>query len=676
MVVSKINNRINYPELKTIPQIDIKKTLELYQIEVHDIEIVIAIGSHNKEFEDEDIIYYPIYLVNKEKKVIQIGLYEIESNKFVSMYSEENELLIDNFDDALIFSYVNKQLLNDMRLKPEFQMNDYDYENQEDEDEDEKDAGLKYKSKIVSNRIYKIPVERQGIFTLESNSLPDMEILTEETKEDAKDITDKYHLDKNDTWIQKCMKNKLYRIQDVESNGDCFFATIREAFATIGQSTTVLKLRKRLSEEVTQDMFQVYSELFLQTNIEIKQNKESLKNVNDKIKRIVETFKSTLNIDEKRKLANEATRLKKEKQRLTEKTKMAISFLNEYKIMKGVNTIDKLKSKIMKSEFWADDWTISTIEPVLNIKLILLSSEEYTNLNNCDMILKCGQMNTSLMRTDVFEPEFYIIIEYTGNHYKLISYKNKSIFKFTEIPYDIKMMIISKCLEKNSGSFSYIPDFISLQNSLPNITNEPNIENVYVNTINSNLFDDDIVFAFNINSSNKKLPGKGIGGEIIPENNVKDFSELHAIEKWRNKLSNMWKQEFILDDRKWNSVEHYYQASKFKSDNPDFYLTFSLDSGTEMSKDPEMAKGAGSKGGKYKGKIVRPTNIKFDPKFDMISSKTLFEAQKAKFTQNEDLQNLLLATKNAKLTYWVRGKPNLVFTELMQIREDMYKSIK
>ena len=674
MVVSKINKRINYPELKTIPQIDVNKSLELYQIEVHDIEIIIAIGTPNKEFEDNEIIYYPIYLVNKENKVIQIGLYEIESNKFVSMYSDENELLIDNFDDVLVFSYVNKQLLNDMRLKPEFQMNDYDYDYKDYDEEQEPE--IKYKSKVVSSKIYKIPDERKNIFILASDASPEIEMLSEETKADAKDITDKYHMNNSDLWIQKCMKNKLYDIQDVESNGDCFFATIRDAFASIGQTTTVLKLRKRLSEEVTQDMFQIYSEIFLQTNIEIKENKDALKIINENIKRVLDSFKNTLNVDEKRKLSSEATKLKSEKNRLVNETKMSISLLNEYKFMKGVNSIDKMKAKILKSEYWADDWAISTIEPILNIKLILLSSEEYNNSNNCDMILNCGQINTSLMQSDIFTPEFYIILEYTGSHYKLINYKNKSLFKFSEIPYDIKMLIISKCLEKNSGSYSYIPDFTSLQINLPNVSNNPVIENVYVNTINSNLFDDDIIFAFNINSTNKKLPGKGIGGEIIKEDRVKLFSELHAIDKWRNKLSNMWSQEFILDDHKWNSVEHYYQASKFKRDNPEFYITFSLDSGTELSRDPEIAKGAGSKGGKHKGKLIRHANIKIDPKFDMISSKSLFEAQKAKFTQNEDLQSLLLATKNAKLTQWVRGKPNIVFTELMQIREDIYKQFR
>lgn len=676
MVVSKINKRISYPELKSIPQIDIKKTLELYQIEVKDIEIVIAIGTPNKEFEDNDIIYYPIYLVNKENKVIQIGVYEIEASQFVSMYSDDNELIVDNFDDALIFSYVNKQMLNDTRLKPEFQMNDYDYNDDDNFDDDNNNKSLNYKSKLVSSRIYKIPTERQDLFTLASDAPPEIELLKEENKNDAKDITDKYHLNESDLWIQKCMKNKFFTIQYVEGNGDCFFATIRDAFASIGQSTTVMKLRKRLSEEVTQEMFQTYSELYLQTNIEIKENKDALKKVNENIKRVAETFKNTLNIDEKRKLSGQAIKLKTEKERLANELKLAISLLSEYKFMKGVNSVEKLKTTIMKSEYWADDWAISTMEPILNIKFILLSSEEYNNSNNCDMIINCGQINTSLVKSDVFIPEFYIILEYNGNHYNLVNYKNKSLFKFNEIPYDIKMLVISKCLEKNAGSFSFIPDFISLKNSLPNISNKPVIENVYTNTINNNLFDEDIVFAFNITSTNKKLPGKGIGGETIPENKVKDFSELHSIDQWRNKLSNMWIQDFIIDNHKWNSVEHYYQASKFKRHNHDYYLSFSLDSGTELSRDPEIAKGAGSKSGKYKGKLIRPNNIKIDENFDVIAHNVLFDAQKAKFTQNEDLQKLLLATKNAKLTQWVRGKPNITFIELMHVRDEVYKMLK
>ena len=45
--------------------------------------------------------------------------------------------------------------------------------------------------------------------------------------------------------------------------------------------------------------------------------------------------------------------------------------------------------------------------------------------------------------------------------------------------------------------------------------------------------------------------------------------------------------------------------SKFKDNNPDFYHEFSLDSNSEISKNPTLAKFAGSKTGKFEGKVLR-----------------------------------------------------------------------
>jgi hypothetical protein len=85
-----------------------------------------------------------------------------------------------------------------------------------------------------------------------------------------------------------------------------------------------------------------------------------------------------------------------------------------------------------------------------------------------------------------------------------------------------------------------------------------------------------------------------------------------------------------------------------------------------------MAKAAGSKSGKFKGELLRPVEVTVDSDFFGKNEKReIYAAQYAKFSQNEDLKNLLLATGEAKLTHFIRGDEAEVYDQLMLIRDKL-----
>ena len=672
MVLSKLNSDVSYPELKSVDSGDLKTEANLYQLEIKEIDVIVAIGNAKNTFEDKNIIYFPIYLVKYNNKVVQIGVYEIKASDYLSYLDDYNNLDVEKMEEPLVYSFATKEYINKLHLKPDVPLRRIegvdkeegeitDSENEEEEEE------------VDYNEYYEIPKEREDIFII-TKGIPLPPLLKEETKKQAKDYREKYHESPKDTWIEKFMKNKNYNIIDNEAGGDCLFATIRDAFSSIAQQTSVHKLRKKLATEATEKIFLNYKELYDTYNATLIRDTNKIKELEAEYTLLNQRFTEVIDRNEQKMISSEAKKVKEEHDRLVKEKKITTQMLKEYKFMKKVDTLEAFKHEIKKCDFWADTWAISTLERILNIKFVVMSSELY-KAGDTKNVLQCGQLNdTILEQRGRFTPEFYIMVDHTGDHYKLLGYKKKMIFKFSEIPYDIKKMIAEKCLEKNAGPFAIIPDFQKFKaGTTKTIIKEAQYEDITESKLRG-LYNDDIVLQFYSKSVGKPLPGKG-NGEKIPNERMKEFSELATIPDWRKKLSNFWVQPFSLDNHQWASVEHYYQGSKFKKTHPDFYLSFSLDSGTDLSKDPNMAKAAGGKTGKLKGELLRPIEVTGDSDFfGKRQSREMYNAQFAKFTQNEDLKKLLLATEDAKLTHFSRGSEPIVFDELMLIRDKIKRN--
>lgn len=175
-----------------------------------------------------------------------------------------------------------------------------------------------------------------------------------------------------------------------------------------------------------------------------------------------------------------------------------------------------------------------------------------------------------------------------------------------------------------------------------------------------------------------KPAGKGLHEHLASKDK---FNDLNKIVDWRKMLSNMYVSPFILGDEKYNSVEHFFHASKFLKTDSQFAKTFTINSGSKWAVDPFKAKTAGKAGRISKNTKVfttkdfsLPTNVKMRADFyDSIVNKVQLLAWYSKFTQNPLLKKVLLATGEARLFHveTVRGKQSKLihFSGLEKVRD-------
>jgi len=702
MVRSNIDNDISYPDSKDIDPVDNGTDAATFDFFIKNNDVVIALGKLHNDHQSKGVLYVPIYLLVNENIDDKIGVFEFSSSNYTSLLDEDGDLDIDALDKPLLFNFVTdtyiKSKYKDYPIETNSNTNednedDADSEPEKDEDDDESENKQEQSENNSSNQESE---SNNNNFTPGKSKtiLKELEIEEDDEVENKNNINEekiekelkkKFVKSKGtaSSWIQNFMKINKYGIQDNEGGGDCFFCVIRDAFKSIGISITVKQLRERLSESITQKMFDEYHKMYTELNSSIEHDRAVLvqmmydwKNMQSKVKQ---------ERDGKTRLAliAEAKNFKKNFEKIKRQMNLSKEMLREYKWMKGIDTLSKFKEKVKTCSFWADSDSIVILEQLLKIKIIIFSSERFRD-GDLNSVLQCGDMvPKSVEDAGYFKPKYYILAEHTGNHYKLITYGDKKIFRFSTIPPGIKPLIKEKCMERGNNIYTFIPKFSSMipvvaEKKTDSSKKEDEMGSMEVNLtspsssvgVNKPTYDENTVFQFYSKSSDKPLPGKG-SGEKIDQKRIKEFSDLASIVGWRKILSNFFIDPFELDGHRWNSVEHFYHAQKFKRNNPEFYLKFSLDSNSEISQDPVLAKAAGGKTGKFKGKLIRPRDIVMDDDF-FTSGRNITEmerAQLAKYTQSSRARAVLKATKNAKLQHYVRGQKPIVFEDTMRIRE-------
>jgi len=671
MVHSRIHDEINYPETKTLDKDDKNYDQSKYL------------------FIDQNVIYYPVYLVMNQKVHSQIGVYEITSSNLPNIIDEEGDIELEKIDQPLLYSFVTESylenILNDLtstvdNLKENEPSTDTDTKDPQasaDTKENEPSADTvdtDTKENEPSADTVDTDTKDQEPSADTKDQQPSVDMADNDVtlpKEQTREVTEKelteFKVEKGQPWIQSFLKSNEYTLLDNEGGGDCLFATIRDALLSLGKEITVAELRNKLANEVTEEVYENYKEKYTLFSKSVKTDEIELKRLSKINNELRDRLKNTKDRDEQLKIIGEAKTIADTFKSLKKEVAVSKELLQEFHFMSKIATLDDFKKVIKTCEFWGDTWAISTLERVLNIKLIIFSSENYKE-GDTSNVLQCGQLNdTVLEESGTFEPDYYILLDHTGIHYKLIAYKFHKIFTFPQIPYTIKLLISSKCLERLAGPYYVIPQFRMFNEEL-GISQPIEDDIIVITETPSELYDNNIWFQFYIKSSGKPLPGKGVG-EKIDTALVKSFSGLAEIPEWRRKLDNEYISEFELDGHKWKSVEHYYQGSKFKKTNKAFYIMFSLDSDSKISNNVDIAKSAGSKSGKHKGELLRPKEIKIDPDFyGGPNEKAMEDAIYAKFSQNKDLKAMLLATKKAKLHHFVRGSEPEVANKLMLVR--------
>jgi len=682
---SAITKEITYKKSKHLDDEDIDHSSFVYDYNLHNANIEIVLGKEKHTYSKYNVVYFPIYLVVNENIMEKIGIFEIDSNNVISSIDDEGGIdlkqghLLFFIEKASLHSIIEED--NTDKEEPSEERSEEPIDNQDEPrmevteltDDPTRihiDELKKTKSSVVAEKIVS-----DGVVSVDRGH-KELPILPEENKTDSErekaDYKDLFH----NNWVVKFTHNNNYNILDNENGNDSLFAVFRDSLKEKGIHTTADKLRATISQEATQEIYEKYRTIYLNYIAEMQEidrKMKTMKATNVILKKRCNQTKGTLEKEEHQKLLDEAADLEKKHAEIIKLKRHARQLYNQMAFMDNIHSFQEFQEFILSGQYKPDAWGKDILENELKVKLIILSEDACKQGDN-GAVLQCGK--NMIQNVDKNEPEYYIIVtESNQNTYRIVSYKNKKLLTFREVPYDMKSLVVNKCLEEDAGEYTHMNDFRNFKTRLgldPELGHTQPDEEEYKN---NEYYSGDATFMFHAKSRGKVIPGRGAGEDII-SNRVSEFNDLHLHQDWRRKLDDSWGAPITLDNKKWNSVSHFVLGSQYKKGFPDFYNEFSMDSGSKISSDVELAKSAAGKSGEHNGNVLRPEHVKTDPDYFEIGVNiphdvARLNALREKFHNHIELRSILSKTRDAKLLHYVIGAPAEIDLPLMKVRSEV-----
>ena len=656
---SNINPSIKYIESSQIHSNDVgSKNIQVYEINLLNTPIFICLGNFNTDI--ENIIYVPIYLLSPKNFTVikQIGIFEFEPHEIDLFKTPEDTLLLENIKSPpkypIIYSFVTKELFEK-------------YSSSDSTDDPP-----------LPSDDSPIPPDDSPIPPDDPPPPPDDPVVPPDDPNDFSIIMKPELNDGSLPWFAFFFNDVKFRLHSVAGDGDCFFTSVSDAFSTIGENKPVKELRTVLAENLTELIYRSYKDRQLEIENAIANTENENSILKKQISDLVETAKSASSNDTKIKIAQEIKSLKNQIDMNKFQSQIAPDLLAPFKWITNINSLAQMKEFVSKTSdevgfncYWADEVAISLLETALNVKFIIVRDNDSikgakptSNLHNMDpldaleelnklhrVILDCGERieKDGKPLSTINSPDYYIVLDHQGNHYELIKYENKGIFRYDELHDNIKNIIIQRCVELGKYSkYSQIPEFIKLAEefkatnpsspTIPLGSHDGSADSQKSLTASiDGLFDENIQFLFYKGSANR-TPGEGTGEKIdipIPERSAFKQLESDKFKDWRKKLSDTFedtKMFLDVDGKSYKSIQEFYVKNKL------------------LPKDKEKTP------------------------FD-IDKTLVHRALLTKFRDNNQeplfLKDILLATKNAKLLKYNRGQEPTVALDLMYLRKKL-----